>query len=65
MERTEEGVTHDKSRCYSRKDSGDFHYEKERISMFQRILVPLDGSQRTERALSVAARIARATMNQG
>lgn len=29
--------------------------------MFQRILVPLDGSQRAERALSVAARIARAT----
>ncbi|HET8851449.1 MAG TPA: universal stress protein [Ktedonobacteraceae bacterium] len=33
--------------------------------MFQRILVPLDGSQRAERALSVAARIARATMSQG
>ena len=29
--------------------------------MFQRILVPLDGSQRAERALSVAARVARAS----
>ncbi len=29
--------------------------------MFQRILVPLDGSMRAERAMSVAARIARAT----
>lgn len=29
--------------------------------MFQRILVPLDGSHRAESAISVAARIARAT----
>jgi nucleotide-binding universal stress UspA family protein len=29
--------------------------------MFKRILVPLDGSTRAERALPVAARIARAT----
>src|SRR5438045_9577387 len=29
--------------------------------MFQRILVPLDGSSRAERAIPVAARIARAT----
>ncbi len=29
--------------------------------MFQRILVPLDGSLRAERALPVAARIARAS----
>lgn len=29
--------------------------------MFQRILVPLDGSERAERAIAVAARIARAT----
>ena len=29
--------------------------------MFQRILVPLDGSERAERAIPVAARIARNT----
>src|SRR5689334_5410117 len=31
------------------------------IAMFQRILVPLDGSSRAEQALPVAARIARAS----
>src|SRR5579859_7886173 len=30
-------------------------------TMFQRILVPLDGSERAERAIPVAARIARAS----
>lgn len=39
-------------------NTGD--YNKENI-MFQRILVPLDGSTRAEQALPVAARIARAT----
>lgn len=39
-------------------NSGD--YNKENI-MFQRILVPLDGSPRAEQALRVAARIARAS----
>jgi nucleotide-binding universal stress UspA family protein len=34
---------------------------KRRQRMFQRILVPLDGSQRAEQALPVAARIARST----
>src|SRR5260370_6599408 len=34
---------------------------KEYKQMFKRILVPLDGSKRSERAIPVAARIARAT----
>src|SRR5947209_6907741 len=34
---------------------------KRRRVMFQRILVPLDGSSRAEQALPIAARIARAT----
>src|SRR5690349_22849246 len=33
---------------------------KRRTTMFQRILVPLDGSPRAEQAIPVAARIARA-----
>lgn len=42
----------------SEKKDRDFEGSK---TMFRRILVPLDGSQRAERALSVAARLARAS----
>ncbi len=31
--------------------------------MFQRMLLPLDGSKRAERAIPIAARIARASWN--
>ena len=49
----------DRSRKARRNNGAERHREHERRVMFKRVLVPLDGSRRAERAIPVAARIAR------